>query len=149
MCSKRKLFEVILLCLFISLIACRGKTDNKEQDTIAETVHNNPRKRDIFDPDNCLSVSLLKETEKTILLGEEDSRFVLSYLSSAIYNDERNKSEKNFKMVAPDYTFLIEQKDGYKELAQLWKDESLLLLRTRWYIVPSQIDIFSRLEKYK
>lgn len=149
MYNQKILSGIGLVCFFISIAACGVKNENKTQNAETEKVNSDSVKYDIFDPDNCLSVSLLKDTVEVIILKEEDSRYVLSYLSSAIYNEERNDTGVKFKITNPDYTFLIELKDGEKELLQLWCDESLLLLKAKWYMIPSQIDVYSRLEKYK
>lgn len=135
----------VLAIICISIISC-----SKQKNVAVTSEQSQPEinANYLINLDSCVSVSILKDVEDEILLSKEDVTIVLAYINSGIYNEERNDSGIKFKMVSPDYTFLVEFKDGKKEMVQYWVEPALVFYDAKWYDPISAANIQDTLAKY-
>ncbi len=137
------LFVLAIIC--ISTISCSG---GKEKNSSAVDSFISKATRFCSLDINFISVSILKDGGESVTLSKEDANKILAYLNSGVYNKERNDDGIKYKMMEPDYTFLIESEDGKKEMAQYWIESALILVDAKWYNPISAANIQDTLEKY-
>lgn len=145
--AKYILLALTLVSVFMGITSCGSKSDKKSVEVaITSDIVTSTLLKLQFE--NCISVSLLNDDEQQTRLEDEDGKLVLSYLSSGVYDKERNESGIKYKMRTADYSFIVEFKNGEKETVQYWTDSLLILSDGEWYLPLSAMNISSSLEKY-
>lgn len=139
------LLVAILGVALVGITSCGGKA---EKSNTVEVAASDVPQQYLLNPDSCLSVSILRGADDKVAMSEEDSKIVLAYLNSGVYDKERNDSGILFKMVSPDYTFLISYKTGEESMVQYWSELSLISLNAKWYLPISAANIQDTLAKY-
>lgn len=127
------LFATLIL-LFTIQISCNQKKDvtnepipvNEIDDHVSYTLINE---------DSCLQINLLTNDSKELKLYDVEASELLKLINTAEYSDFNGNIK--LKMVNPDYTFIIEMKDGNKQFVQIWQEKLLMLYNAEWYNISS------------
>lgn len=140
---------VVLLSAFFS---CSSKS-NKTAETPDIGTTDTMKLQINFSMADTLSV-ITAQNEKRLVVNKEDKNKLQELLSVSVNDTLWNNSGIMVKMVAPDYTLIVHNKEGKADediWMMIWKENGRLKVLNKWYLLveENKNEIFTILDTYK
>lgn len=153
-----KIFCRLLSALILTagMIACssspKGQAETQEKTNPESSVYDSTRIQ--IDITKIDSIKLIiTDDESESMVKEEDWKALAEAMSTARYDTAWNDKDIMVKMVAPDYTLILQYKGetlDNSDWLMLWKENGRTKYKNKWFFLDNkQESVYQLLENYR